>query len=517
MTAVDRLRAQPMPSDQLFAWVVTVAIAVLAFAIRIVGIGSPNKLVFDETYYPKDAWSLLHFGYEKAWPTAEDTNTRIAAGDTDIWLDNDAFIVHPPLGKWLIALGEHTFGMNSVGWRISACVFGVLLVAVTIRMVRRLTRSTLLGATAGILLTFDGLAFVMSRIGLLDGFQAFFLIAAVSCLLADRDWFRERVARGLERAGLDDLGGLAGPIVWWRPWRVAAGVMFGCALAVKWNSIYLLAAFGLLTVAWDVGARRLAGASRRAILGLVVDGVPAFVSMVVLAVAVYLSSWTGWLLTQGGYDRQWGAEHPEALSTRTLGAPLASLLQYHRDIYAFHTGDYMAGRTHPYDAHPIGWLVVARPIGIDAVNGIKPGVDGCVGPDNCQRVISGIGTPVLWWVGVIALVVAVIWWIGRRDWRFGVPVVGVAASWLPWFQYTDRPQFFFYAILIIPFTVTAVALGIGLLIGPGPGRDRRRGAIISAVFVALVLANFAYLYPILTDGLLTYPQWLSRMWFRSWI
>ena len=60
------------------------------------------------------------------------------------------------------------------------------------------------------LLTFDGLAFVMSRIALLDVFLAFFLVAAVSCLAADRDWFRNRLADHLERAGMPDLRGRFG-------------------------------------------------------------------------------------------------------------------------------------------------------------------------------------------------------------------------------------------------------------------------------------------------------------------
>ena len=48
--------------------------------------------------------------------------------------------------------------------------------------------------------------------------------------------------------------------------------------------------------------------------------------------------------------------------------------------------------------------------------------------------------------------------------------------------------------------------------------DRRMvAAIVSGAFVALVAANFAYIYPVLTDQLLPYRSWLSRMWFRSWI
>jgi hypothetical protein len=33
------------------------------------------------------------------------------------------------------------------------------------------------------------------------------------------------------------------------------------------------------------------------------------------------------------------------------------------------------------------------------------------GPDNCIRVISGVGTPALWWVAIFALVAAAILWM----------------------------------------------------------------------------------------------------------
>jgi dolichyl-phosphate-mannose--protein O-mannosyl transferase len=505
-----------MPTDRLTGWLVTLVIGAIAFGLRVVRLGYPNKLVFDETYYAKDAYSLLQHGYERSWPS--DADARVTAGTPDIMNQQPSFIVHPPVGKWLIAGGEQLFGMNSFGWRFASLVFGTLLVVVTIRLVRRVSRSTLVGGIAGLLLTFDGLAFVMSRTALLDIFLTFFVVAAVACLAADRDWMRSRLADHLEARGLPDLGGRYGPLLLLRPWRIAAGVCFGLALGSKWNALYLLAAFALLSLAWDVGARRLAGAGWRAQTAVLKDGVPAFVSLVVLGAVVYVATWAGWLATSGGYDRQWGAQHPEATSVRILGTGLASLLQYQRDIYAFHTGSFINSASHSYRADPAGWLVVARPIGIDAVNGITPGTDGCLGPDNCIRVISGIGTPVLWWAAIFALGAAVLLWVGGRDWRFGIPVVGVLSAWLPWFSHDTRPLFFFYAITIIPFSVMAVALCLGRILGPRSGGDRRMvGAIIGGAFVALVAANFAYLYPILTDTLLPHPAWLSRMWFRSWI
>lgn len=515
VSTIERLR-DPMPTDRLNSWLLAAGITLFAFFLRMINVSRPAGLVFDETYYAKDAWSLWHFGFERNW--ADDANAKILHGDLSGLEDGAAFVVHPPLGKWLIGLGEQLFGFNSFGWRFMPLVFGSLLVLVVFRLARRLSRSTLIGVVAAILLTFDGLAFAMSRIALLDIFQATITVAAVLCLVIDRDWFRNKLADYLEENQLSDLGERFGPGILWRPWRLTAGVLFGLACAVKWNSVYVLAAFAVLSVAWDLGARRLAGAGKKSWETLISEAPLAFLYLVVAALPAYLVTWTGWLVSDQGYDRNWGAENPDALPVKLLGKPLGSLWKYHKDTYDFHTGDFIHQATHTYSAHPAGWLVIARPIGIDAVNDIVPGTDGCPGPDNCLRVISGLGTPVLWWIGVFALVAALVWWIGTRDWRFGVPVVGVASVWLPWFGQTDRPLFFFYAIMIIPFTVTAVALAMGKVLGETDDVNRRRrGAIVCGVFMALVLINFAYIYPLLTDGLLRHSQWLQRMWLKSWI
>ena len=98
----------------------------------------------------------------------------------------------------------------------------------------------IIGGLAGILLTFDGLEFVLSRTALLDIFLAFFVVAAVACLVADREWFRNRLARYLEQREISDLAGRFGPALIVRPWRIAAGVCFGLALGSNTASAGLL-------------------------------------------------------------------------------------------------------------------------------------------------------------------------------------------------------------------------------------------------------------------------------------
>ncbi|MBD4501620.1 phospholipid carrier-dependent glycosyltransferase, partial [Xanthomonas citri pv. citri] len=88
-------------------------------------------------------------------------------------------VVHPPLGKWLIGLGMLAFGPdNGVGWRFSAAVAGTLSVLLVALATQHLLRSVSLGAVAGLLLAVEGHHLVMSRIGLLDIFLSFFVLAA---------------------------------------------------------------------------------------------------------------------------------------------------------------------------------------------------------------------------------------------------------------------------------------------------------------------------------------------------
>ena len=42
-------------------------------------------------------------------------------------------------------------------------------------------------------------------------------------------------------------------------------------------------------------------------------------------------------------------------------------------------------------------------------------------------------------------------------------------------------------------------------------------AIVAGLVVALVVLDFGYMYPVLTDMLLPYNDWLTRMWLHSWI
>ncbi len=219
-----------------------------------------------------------------------------------------------------------------------------------------------------------------------------------------------------------------------------------------------------MTVFWDLGARKAAGIRRHYLGTLVRDAGPAFVSVVLVAIAVYLVSWTGWFL--GGDDaylRYWAKDNP---GTSLLPDALRSLLHYHSEAFHFHRD---LSTFHPYRSNPWGWVLLARPVSY-FYEGPKKGDMGCQ-VEECSRAITALGTPAIWWAGAIAIFVVGFLWIGRRDWRAGAILAGLAGGYLPWFFFQDRTVYSFYSVAFVPWLVLAVTMCLGLILGPA-GRVR---------------------------------------------
>nr|WP_202537267.1 phospholipid carrier-dependent glycosyltransferase [Streptomyces sp. SID8350] len=525
----------PALADRLVRWSGwggPLLVALVAGVLRFWKLDQPHAVIFDETYYAKDAWALVNQGYEGSWP--KDVDKLILKDPSSVPIPTDpGYVVHPPVGKWVIGFGEQLFGFTPFGWRFMVAVLGTLSVLMLCRIGRRLFRSTFLGCLAGLLLAVDGLHFVMSRTALLDLIVMFFVLAAFGCLVVDRDHARRRLAAALpvdEEGVLRPDARIAETLrLGWRPWRLAAGVLLGLAFATKWNGLYVLAAFGLMTVLWDVGARRTAGAAKPHLAVARRDLVPAFVSTVPVAIVTYLVSWTGWIVTDKGYYRNWAAtEGKDSGWSWLLPDWLRSLWHYETQVYDFHVG---LTSGHTYESNPWSWLVLGRPVSYfyEEQTGCQESATG-----KCAAEVLAIGTPLLWWLACVALAYVVWRWLFRRDWRAGAIACGVAAGWLPWFFYQERTIFLFYAVVFVPFLCLAVTMLLGAVIGPAAGRgtraelglttadptgERRRtlGAIAAGVLVLLIIWNFIYFWPLYTGTSIPEDLWRDRMWLDTWV
>lgn len=507
-----RLKVFDLPLSRA-SWALALGLFGLALVLRLWGLGTIDELIFDETYYVKDAYTISQNGVEMDWP--DEPDAAFEAGDVDSYEDEGSYVVHPPLGKWVISLGMTALGADSPwGWRMSVAVLGSLSVLMITRIGRRLFRSTTAGAIAGLLLAIDGMHLVHSRTSLLDLILMFFALAAFGALLIDRDRFRQRLA--IETARLhvageagDPMGAAGG----WRPWRIAAGVLLGMACSVKWSGLYFLAVFGIMTVLWDWWARRAAGERRWRLAGFVRDAIPAFFAMVGSAFVTYLISWSGWFASSKGYYRDWAASQDGGGTGIGPLDALWSLWHYHQQAYSFHIG---LDTPHPYQANPLGWLLMIRPTNF-YYRSYEYGEHGCE-VAKCASHILSVGNPLIWWLGTLAVLAVLVIAIVRRDGRCWAALAGIAAGYLPWLMYMDRTIFTFYAVVFEPWLVLCLAYVLALIIGPrGADHERRlAGGLFAGSLLVLIVLVSAFFWPIWTGQVIDFEQWRWRMWLPTW-
>ena len=127
-----------IPGSRLMGWLGPLFVTLIAGVLRFYELGKPRAVIFDETYYAKDAWALLHFGYEHNTVKNADQLLVQNPPNLHIWSPGGSFIAHPPAGKWLIATGEWIFGMNPFGWRFAGALIGTLSVLIMARVARRM-------------------------------------------------------------------------------------------------------------------------------------------------------------------------------------------------------------------------------------------------------------------------------------------------------------------------------------------------------------------------------------------
>jgi dolichyl-phosphate-mannose--protein O-mannosyl transferase len=417
-----------------------ILIAIGAFFLRVINLGNPKGFVFDEVYYVDGARDNLRYGVEVAGSKPE-------------------FVVHPPIGKWCIALGIKIFGDSEFGWRIAAAVAGTLIILIAARLAHELFYSPFLTAITAALMAFDGLLLVHSRTALLDLFLTLFILTAAYF------WFRRQY--------------------WY------SGIFFGLALATKWSALYFIALFALVTLFRLLKATPVKESLREVGIRILQFGF--------LPLGIYLTSWAGWLFSDRGWNRDYASN------------PLASLFYYHKQMLDFHTS---LVEKHSYQANPWGWLIMKRPTSF-----FYESPQGC-GSTSCSQEVLALGTPVLWWSATIALLFLIglwAWQFYQRsiDKKLTFILLGVIAGYLPWFFFQKRTTFSFYAIVFEPFLVLAIVYCAKLFIDKS--KNPANAQVIILGFVAVVFLNFVFFLPIYLGEVITYAQWQMRMWFVSWI
>ncbi|CAN5136291.1 phospholipid carrier-dependent glycosyltransferase [soil metagenome] len=166
-------------------------------AMRVYNLEYPAKEVFDEVYFPKFAGQYLR--------------------------GIDVYDVHPPLGKFIIALGILGFGDTFFGWRVMPLLFGIGAIALMAWIAWKLTKSKFAALLMALFVSVDGMFIAYSRTGLMDGI----LVVVIF------------------------LGLLTAINLKPKSSGVVVGIALGLAVAIKWPAAAIF--FPMLWYAWRAG------------------------------------------------------------------------------------------------------------------------------------------------------------------------------------------------------------------------------------------------------------------------
>lgn len=444
-----------LPGWTRLDWLCMSVITLAGGLVRFIGLGDAQGQMFDEVYYAKDA--CLYAGQPSSV-------CEIASPEN---------YVHPPLGKWLIAAGIRVFGYNEIGWRVASAIAGTLTILLLYLLARKILRSTLAATLASGLLAIDLLAFVQSRVSMLDVFLPLFGVATFLFLIYDR-------AR------------LTSPSLYyarWRPWRLAAGVAASAAVATKWSGVFFLLAAIVLTLVWETAARRRSdegGSLRRA---LAEEGLTIVAWLLLVPALVYVTTYIG-RVDGSVLALPW-----------TDGSWFHSLLEEQRRALDYH---WQLEARHPYESPPWSWILLKRPVAYYVAPDAPEGFIGS---------IAALGSPLVWWSFLPALVFTAGAWLRHRDFLRpeGLILAGVTFTYAPWLVLSnDRSAvFIFYLLPVVPFMCLTLAYCFVRL-----GRSIEARAA-TAVFMAGAVGLFVFYYPLLVGTVLPYESWERRLLFNS--
>jgi dolichyl-phosphate-mannose-protein mannosyltransferase len=428
----------------------------------------PNGQVFDEIYFPVDAYNDIK-GIEQCRPTS--ANCRFNYFDPE-----------PPLAKTFIAAGELGYGwyrahfqgasgdyidlgFNTFGWRIAACIFGTLCIPMMYLFARRLWPNRLFAIAAATLVCFDGMFFVQSRIGMIDIFPVFFILLSYFMYLV-------HIQSRTPRASLLSL--------------IALGVVLGIGVASKWIVLAAFASIVFLMIvrairrnvdfhlgppgdpiwSWGRGEGSAVPGGARLPIYLAV----AAIALVAIPIVIYVESWYPFF-ARGQFHN------------------LADLIEYQRQSFTYHA---TLKATHPYGSPWWSWPLLARPV-LYYAEYTNLGIDHWTGQQLIAR-MSNLGNPWIWWTSLPCVISLPYFIVRHRSFPATVILLGFLTQYLPWSQ-ISRVVFMYHMFGGLIFMILALAFVLAHFAAQldSPGR-----LLLMANHLGIAVLFFFYFYPVWT-------------------
>ena len=377
---------------------------------------------------------------------------------------------HPPLGKEIIAASIYVFGMTPFGWRFSGAVSGVVMLLMMYIFLKNMFGKTVVATCGTLLLGFDFMRFVQTRIATIDTYGVLFILISYFFMY-------RHITTKADAPFKKSLAPLA-----------LSGIFFGLGCASKWIVPYagvglaVIYSIRLVMLSKHYGETEQPGFCVYLIKTLLFSAL----FFIVVPVIIYCISYIPYGLARGmtlSGGMLWDSAY-----YRIIWDNQASMLSYHSKLVA----------EHPYSSWWYQWIVDGRPILY--YNNYS---------ENMRSSFAAFGNPVVWWGGFIAMIIMAFRVARRRDGKALFILIGYLSQLLPWVAVT-RIVFIYHYFPSTLFIVMALAHVFNRLI------ERGRGQYIQAIYGYTVSAGvvFAMFYPALTG--VYAPNWYFR-YFLRWI
>lgn len=374
---------------------------------------------------------------------------------------------HPPLAKSLIGLGIRMFGDNPLGWRFMSSIFGSLIIVAMFVWGLIFFRSFFDAAIVGLLTLFNQIHFIHARTAMLDVFMVGFIVLGLIAFTVI--WISGVGISPRLRKGLFFL----------------CGTSLGLALSCKWAA--LLAAIFCFVLYL---AKRDSQSWRRRLL-------LAMLGFVILPLVTYFlvcSLLLGKIHPEYAPPLSWNSPKIEMTAGRYS---LQDLIPLQLDMIKAQMSYQDWG--HPGASSWWTWPLMLRPLWYD----IRTRA-----PDGKMAGVLCVGNPMIFWVGVIAVILCGFFWYSRCSQSAAFITLLFGSLWLTWSIVPRGGGYIYYyypAAMVLSLAIVYAAIELKISV---------RWRIF---YVLLCGASFAFFYPLLTGRFLSLEAFQLRLLFRSWM
>lgn len=378
---------------------------------------------------------------------------------------------HPELGKLIMTAFIKVLGLRPLVWRMPGVLAGIIMLPGLYLLSRRLffRRDTAVFIT--ILFGLDFMRFTQTRVATIDSFSVMFIV--LMYLFMARYFFT--VVDSFDKKNL-----------WKLAWPVLlSGIAFGLGAATKWTSLYAGLGLGILYF-WKLYQLVLQGSGRR---GKIVIAAAAcgwgLVTFVLIPGFIYLVSYYPLMQIYGAKDL------------------IGFVVKRQADMYRYHS---RLQATHPFSSSWWQWPLIMRPIWYYSGQPFLP--QGVIGN------IVNMGTPVIWWLGIPALVLTGWGAVKKQSRAAWFILIAFGSQYIPWIGSPRKLVFLYHFFAAVPFMLMAIAWSIEDSLA---GREKAR-RVTGFVLIGLAVVLFGLFFPVLSGTAVpkAYAANVLR-WFKSWV